>query len=84
MTVPFFRYLIAKLGENELALMGVWENGRQYVEFYFLTSDLDKIKGKKTISRVDRNVRNNLVEFAANLPLSYFKAPQKLQRFDEK
>jgi len=42
------------------------------------------MKGKKTISRVDRNIRNNLVKFAHNLPLSYFKAPQKQQRFDEK
>ena len=42
------------------------------------------MKGKKTISRVDRNIRNNLVKFADNLPLSYFKAPQKQQRLDEK
>jgi len=40
------------------------------------------MKGKK--SRVDRNIRNNLVKFADNLPFSYFKAPQKQQRFDEK
>jgi len=42
------------------------------------------MKDKKTISRVDRNIRNNLVKFADNLPFSYFKAPQNQQRFDEK
>ena len=42
------------------------------------------MKGKKAISRVGRNVRNNLVKFADNLHFSYFKAPQKPQRFDEK
>jgi len=30
------------------------------------------MKGKKTISRVDRNIRNNLVKFADNLP--YYSA----------
>jgi len=28
------------------------------------------------ISRVDRNIRNNLVKFADNLPFSYFKTPK--------
>jgi len=42
------------------------------------------MKGKKTNSRVDRNIRNNLVKFADYLPFSHFKAPQKQQRFDEK
>jgi len=42
------------------------------------------MKGKNTISRVDRNIRNNLVKFADNVPFGYFKAPQKRQRFDEK
>ena len=42
------------------------------------------MKGKKTISRVDRNTRDNLVNFADNLPFSYYRAPQKQQRFDEK
>jgi len=42
------------------------------------------MKGNKTISRVDRNIRNNLVKFADNLPFSYFEAPQKQQHFDEK
>jgi len=40
-TVLFLRYLIAKLGKNTLALMGVWKNGRQFVEFLFLTSNFD-------------------------------------------
>jgi len=39
---------------------------------------------KKTISHVDRNIRNNLIKFADNLPFGYSKAPQKQQRFDEK
>jgi len=30
------------------------------------------MKGKKRISREDRNDWNNLVKFANNLPLSYF------------
>ena len=42
------------------------------------------MKGKKTISRVGRNIRNNLVKFADNLPFSYYKASQKQQRFDGK
>jgi len=42
------------------------------------------MKGNKTISRVDRNIRNDLVKLDDNLPFSYFKAPQKQQRFDEK
>jgi len=84
LTVPFLRYLIAKLGENAFALMGVWKNGRQSVEFLFFTSDLDKMKEKKTISRKDRNIRNNLVQFADNLPFSYLKAPRKQKRLDEK
>jgi len=42
------------------------------------------MKDKRTISRVDRNIRQNLVKFADNLPFSYFIAPQKQQRFDEK
>jgi len=42
------------------------------------------MKGAKTISRVERNIRSNLVKFADNLPFSYFKAPPKQQRFDEK
>jgi len=44
------------------------------------------MKGEKTISRVDRNIKNNLVKFSDNLqlPFSYLKAPQKQQRFDEK
>jgi len=33
------------------------------------------MKGKKTISRVDRNIRNKLVKFPDNLPFSYFNAP---------
>ena len=33
MTVPFLLYLIAKLGENALAVMRVWRNSRQCVEF---------------------------------------------------
>jgi len=41
------------------------------------------VKGEKTISRVDGNIKNNLVKFADNLSFSYFKAPQKQQRFDE-
>ena len=35
------------------------------------------MKGKKSIPRVDRNIRNNLVKFADNLPFRYFKSPQK-------
>jgi len=42
------------------------------------------MKGEKTISRVERNIRNNLVKFANDLPFSYFEAPQKQQPFDEK
>ena len=38
------------------------------------------MKGEKTFLLEYRN----LVKFADNLPLSYFKAPQKQQRFDEK
>jgi len=64
--------------------MGICENGRQFVEFWFFTSDLDKMKGKKTLSRDDRNFRNSLVTFADNLQFICFKAPQKQQRFDEK
>jgi len=41
------------------------------------------MKGEKTVSRVNRNIRNNQVKFADNLPFGYFKAPQKQQRFDE-
>jgi len=52
--------------------MGVWKNGRQFVEFPFLTSDLDYMKGEKTISREVKNIRNNLVKFADNLPFGYF------------
>ena len=33
LTVPFSQYQIAKLGENALALMGEWKNGRRLVEF---------------------------------------------------
>ena len=40
--------------------------------------------GKKTISREDRNIRNNLVKFADNLPFSYLKAPKKQHSFHEK
>jgi len=47
-----------------------------------LTSDLDE--GEKTISREDRNVKNNPVKFADNLLLDYFKGPQKQLRCDEK
>jgi len=47
-------------------------------------SDLDLMKGETTISREDRNARNNLLKFTDNLPFSYFKAPQKQQRFDGK
>jgi len=39
---------------------------------------------KKAISRKNRYIGNNLVKFAGNLPFSYFKAPQKQHRFDEK
>jgi len=42
------------------------------------------MKEQKTISREDERIRNNLVCFADNLPFKYFKAPQKLHRFDEK
>jgi len=42
------------------------------------------MKGEKIISRVDKNIWNSLVKFADNLPFSYFKAPQKQQRFDQK
>jgi len=35
------------------------------------------MKRKKTITREDRNIRNNLVKFADNLPFSNLKAPQK-------
>jgi len=42
------------------------------------------MKGQKTISRKNRNVRNNLVKFADNLAINYFIAPQEPQRFDEK
>jgi len=42
------------------------------------------MKGNKTILSVDRNVKNNLVKFADNLPFINFKVPQKQQRFDEK
>ena len=40
-TVPFLRYLIAKLGENALALMGMRKSGLQLVKFSFFTSELD-------------------------------------------
>jgi len=42
------------------------------------------MEGEQTISREDRNIRNNLVKFADNIPFSYFKAPKKQQRFDGK
>jgi len=67
--------------ENALTLMGVWKNGRQLVQFGFLSSDLNQMKGKKTFSRVDRNIRNNVVKFADYLPFSLL---QKQQRLDEK
>jgi len=43
LTVPFLRYLIAKLGENALALVRVCKNGRQFVKFLFLTSNLQRL-----------------------------------------
>jgi len=45
---------------------------------------LTLMNAKKKISRVYRNIRNNLVMFADNLPFGYFKAPQTQQRFDGK
>jgi len=33
LTVAFLRYLIAKLEENALTLIGVWKNGQHFVEF---------------------------------------------------
>jgi len=41
-------------------------------------------KEKKTISVKDGCMRNNLVKFADNIPLSDLKACQKQQRFDRK
>jgi len=43
LTVPLSGHEIAKLRENALALMGLWKNGGQSVELWFLTSDLDKM-----------------------------------------
>jgi len=52
--------------------------------FDFQRLTLIRRRGGKTTSIEDRNIRNNLVKFANNLPFRYFKAPQKQQRFDGK
>jgi len=40
------------------------------------------MKGGKSFTREDENIRNNPMKFADNLLFSYFEAPQKQQRFD--
>jgi len=42
------------------------------------------MKGEKTHSHENRNIRDDPVKFADNLPFSYLEAPQKQQDFNEK
>jgi len=72
------------LGENALALLGVWKNGGEFVKFRILTCKLRLDDRGETISRENRKIRNNLVKFDDNLPFSYFKESRKQRPFDEK